>query len=154
MLFYNETPVEYNFGGSRARLLVPGEQTANAFCMLEIEAPAGRVTPMHQHANEDETVLMLEGELDVTVDGTPYRLERGASIVLPRGSRHQLINSSDAAARYLVICAPAGFDRFVDACADKVVNGEAPPLPDDAAKARMREAAARFEITLFAPPAK
>ncbi|WP_250467831.1 cupin domain-containing protein [Caballeronia sp. GAFFF2] len=154
MFMLNDNPVEYDFGGSRARLLVSGNHTDDAYCMLEMFSPAGRATPMHRHENEEETLLMLEGELDAIVDGTRHRLLAGSTAVLPRGSRHQLINSGAQTARYLVICTPAGFDRFVDACADAQSGQVVPHDPTDADKARMREAASRFGITLYAPAAK
>ena len=145
--------VEYNLGGSRTRILVSGAQTSNAYCVLEMQSPAGRATPAHRHENEDETLLMLEGELDVIVDGAQQRLVAGSTVVLSRGTRHQLINAGTQAARYLVICAPAGFDRFVQACADAQPAPIEPSAPTDADKARMREAATRFDITLYPPAA-
>jgi quercetin dioxygenase-like cupin family protein len=144
---------EYNFGGSRTRILISGTQTSDAYCVLEMRSPAGRATPTHHHDREDETLIMLEGQLDVIVEGARQTLQVGASVTLMRGIRHQLVNTSSEAARYLVVCAPAGFDRFVEACANPQ------PAPVDmvelnpADKARMREAASRFGITLYPPVA-
>jgi uncharacterized cupin superfamily protein len=149
----NDKPVEYDFGGSRTRLLVSGEHTEGAYCMLEIFAPAGRATPMHRHEREDETLFMLDGELEVMVDGTPHRLLSGSTIVLPRGTQHQFINRTEQTAHYLLICTPAGFERFVDACTDAHTEPVTPQAPSDADKARMRAAAADFGITLIPPPA-
>jgi uncharacterized cupin superfamily protein len=154
MFVVNDNPVEYDFGGSHTRLLVSGEHTGNAYCVLEMSSPPGRATPMHEHAHEDETLVMLEGELDTVVNGERRRLRAGSSITFLRGTRHQLINAGDRTARYMVICAPAGFDRFVDACAVAHTGVVATREPDDEDKARMRAAAARFGITLHAPVAK
>lgn len=153
MVTLNDTPIEYDFGGSRTRLLVSGERTGGAYCMFEIFAPAGRATPMHRHTSEDETLLMIDGELDVMVDGTHNRLRPGSTIVLPRGTEHQFINPTQQTVRYLLICTPAGFDGFVDACADANTTPVEPKPPTDADKVRMRAAAARFGITLIPPPA-
>jgi uncharacterized cupin superfamily protein len=140
--------IEYDFGGSRTRILVSGAQTADAYCVLEMVSPAGRATPTHHHDREDETLIMLEGELALVVEGTTRLLRRGASVTLTRGIRHQLLNSSDQPARYLVICAPAGFDRFVQACADPQPAPLEMREPTQVVKARMRDAAAQFGITL------
>jgi quercetin dioxygenase-like cupin family protein len=153
MFVINRTPTEYDFGGSRAKLLVSGEHSDGAYCMLEFFSPAGRATPTHRHQHEDETVLMLNGELDVNIEGTPHRLRPGDAVLLRRGTTHQLVNRSDHTAHYLVICAPAGFDRFVDACADVLSGPLDPQPPSEAAKARMRAAAPQFGITLLPPPA-
>jgi uncharacterized cupin superfamily protein len=143
--------VEYDFGGSRTRILVSGTQTSDAYCVLEMTSPAGRATPTHHHDREDETIVMLDGELELVIEGAPQTLQAGASMTLTRGTRHQLLNNATQPARYLVICAPAGFDRFVQACAKpQAASGEThEPTPAD--KAKMREAAARFGITLHPP---
>lgn len=153
MTYLNDAPIEYDFGGSRARLLVSGEQTAHAYCMLEISSPAGRSTPMHEHDYEDEVIIMLDGELEVMVDDERHLVKTGSSLMLPRGSRHQLINRTGSTSRYMVVCSPAGFERFVGACSDVLRSGMAPRVPDDAMKARMRTAAAQFGITLYPPAA-
>jgi quercetin dioxygenase-like cupin family protein len=151
MTYLNDAPIEYDFGGSRARLLVPGEQTANAYCMLEISSPAGRSTPMHEHEYEDEVIIMLDGELEVLVDDERHLVMTGSSLMLPRGSRHQLINKTGSTSRYMVVCSPAGFERFVGACSDALSSGMEPRVPEDAMKARMRTVAAQFGITLYPP---
>jgi len=154
MFVANDNPVEYDFGGSHTRLLVSGEHTGNAYCVLEMSSPPGRATPTHEHSREEETLVMLEGELDAVVDGERQRLHAGASITFKRGTRHQLINAGEKTARYMVICAPAGFDRFVDACADAQASVLVTREPGDDEKARMRAAALQFGITLHPPAAQ
>jgi quercetin dioxygenase-like cupin family protein len=151
MRFQNIQPVEYDFGGSRARMLVSGKQSAGSYCMLEIFSPAGRATPNHKHQHEDETIHILDGELSVDIEGTLHTLFTGETLHLRRGTAHQLINRSDRTARYLLICAPAGFDEFVETCADPLSAPFAPAPPSVEAKERMREAAPRFGLTLLAP---
>lgn len=151
MSFQNIKPVDYDFGGSHARLLVSGKQSAGSYCMIEIFSPAGRATPTHRHQHEDETIHMLEGELDVNIEGTTHTFRAGETLYLQRGTAHQLINRSDATARYLVICAPAGFDEFVEICADVLAAPYETAPPSDASKQKMRDAAPRFGITLLPP---
>lgn len=151
MPFQNIKPVDYDFGGSHTRLLVSGKHSAGSYCMIEIFSPAGRATPTHRHRNEDETIHMLEGELDVNIEGTTHTLRAGETVYLQRGTAHQLINRSAATARYLVICAPAGFDEFVETCADVLAAPYETAPPGDASKQRMRDAAPRVGITLLPP---
>jgi uncharacterized cupin superfamily protein len=154
MTFHIDAPLEYDFGGSRARLLASGAQTGNAYCMFDIYSPAGRATPMHQHQHEDETVTIIEGELEVIVDDRRIRLPEGSSVTLPRGSRHQLINPTANTCRYMVVCSPSGFERFVDACSDAQTPKVEPGVPDERVKARMRAAAESFGITIYPPAVK
>jgi quercetin dioxygenase-like cupin family protein len=143
--------IEYDFGGSRARILVSGTHTDDTYCVLDIASPAGRATPMHHHDNESETIVIAEGELKVVVNGTPHALRAGESMTLSRGERHQLINVGEHTARYIVICVPAGFDRFVQACADPQPTPAELHKLTDAVKARMFDAAARFGLTIYPP---
>lgn len=151
MRFQNIQPVDLDFGGSHARLLVSGVQSEGSYCMLEISSPAGRATPNHKHQHEDETIHILEGELSVDIEGALHTLRTGETLLLQRGTAHQLINRSDRAVRYLVICAPAGFDQFVEACAKPLsAPFEAAP-PSAELKEKMSAAAPRFGITLLPP---
>jgi hypothetical protein len=44
------------------------------------------MTPPHIHPNEDETFIVLEGELILTIDGTNHPGPAGSVISVPRGS--------------------------------------------------------------------
>ena len=151
MRFQNIKSADYDFGGSHARMLVSGKHSGGAYCMLEISSPAGRATPNHKHEHEDETIHMLDGELTVDIEGVLYVLTAGETLLLQRGTAHQLFNRSDRSARYLVVCVPAGFDEFVEMCAEPLSESAELAAPSDAAKARMRSAAPRFGITLLPP---
>lgn len=119
--------------------------------MIEISSPAGRATPTHRHQHDDETIHVLEGALDVKIEGTLHTVHAGETVVLQRGTAHQLINQTDKMARYLVICVPAGFDEFVESCSEVLTSPTDLPPPSDAAKDKMRAAAPRFGITLMPP---
>jgi len=47
----------------------------------------GAVVPEHQHAQE-QVVNVLEGELELVLDGVPHRLRPGDVLVVPSGARH------------------------------------------------------------------
>lgn len=59
----------------------------------------------HWHANEDEFVYVLEGELVLVTDGGEQVLGPGAAAGFPAGKEngHHLINRSDATAIYLEV---------------------------------------------------
>lgn len=151
MRFQNIPPIDYDFGGSHARMLVSGKQSAGSYCMLEITSPAGRATPDHKHEHEDETIHVLDGELSVNIEGNLHRVGAGETLFLQRGTAHQLINRSDRSARYLLICAPAGFDDFVEMCAEPLSAPFDIAAPSTMAKEKMRAAAPQFGITLLPP---
>ena len=140
---------EFVLAGIVMKRLLSGEQTAGQFCLLENKSGGNTRTPIHVHANDDETVYVIEGELTAVIDGRPRRLAAGESIFLPRGIPHQLVNMSGNPNRYILIGTPALFDRFVEEGGrelrpDEVVG---PPTPEEIE--RLHEAAPRFGITLL-----
>lgn len=66
----------------------------------------GRESSMrHWHTHEDEFVYLLEGEVVLISDAGEQRLQAGMCVGFAAGSGdgHQLVNRSDAPARYLEI---------------------------------------------------
>ncbi|WP_181969727.1 cupin domain-containing protein [Paraburkholderia sp. DHOC27] len=152
MFVLNTDAPEYNFAGTRVRLLMSGQQTGETFCMMEMFSPPGKGTPLHAHSREEETITMLEGTLDVLIEGETVKLHAGDTLLVPRNVPHRLANTGEVLSRYLVVCTPAGFDGFVGDCADAQTGPitATPPRPEDIA--RMREAAPRFGISLMPMP--
>ena len=101
---------------------------------------------MHRHRVDDETFLVLEGELRVEVDGQARAAGPGAVAFLPRGLAHAFVVTS-AQARYLTIHTPAGFDQFALAVGTSV--GQTSTPNDPAALAAM---AAEYGIEVLGPP--
>ena len=140
---------EFVLAGVVMKCLLTGEQTAGQFCLLENKSGGNTRTPIHVHANDDETVYVIEGELTAVIAGRPRRLAAGESIFLPRGIPHPRVNMSGTPNRDIWIGTPALFDRFVEEGghelrADEVVG---PPTPEEIEL--LREASSRFGITLL-----
>jgi mannose-6-phosphate isomerase-like protein (cupin superfamily) len=66
--------------------------------------------PIHQHAAEDDSFLMLDGELTFTVDGEEVVAGPGTFVLVPPEVPHTFANRGDEPARFLNVHAPAGFD--------------------------------------------
>lgn len=149
MTISTHSAVEYDFAGSRARVLLSGKDSGGAVSVMEMFAPPGKSTPMHAHAHEEETLIVLEGVVDVTVDGTVMQARAGENVLLPRVLPHRIANNGTEAARYLLVCAPAGFEAFIDSVAEAHSTPVTPTPPGPEQIARMRAAAGRFGITLL-----
>jgi mannose-6-phosphate isomerase-like protein (cupin superfamily) len=65
----------------------------------------------HTHREEDDSFLILEGEVTFTVEGEDVVAEAGTFVLVPPGIEHTFANRSDRPAKILNIHAPAGFDR-------------------------------------------
>jgi uncharacterized cupin superfamily protein len=67
--------------------------------------PGGWSSQRHWHSDEDEFVLVLQGELKLVEDDGPVLLRAGECAAFPKGSGngHHLINESSAVAVYLEV---------------------------------------------------
>ena len=142
-------PTEFDFVGVRMKLLLSGTETGNQFSLFENTSAGASQTPVHLHAGDDETLYVLEGEMEAVIAGQRHVVQAGETVFLPRGVPHQLMNASGRSTRYLLLCTPAGFEKFVAEAGQVRPAGSqpAPPSPEDVA--RLRDAAPRFGITLL-----
>ena len=88
---------------------------------LEVEAtydPGGGPPPNHLHPAQDEHFEVLEGSMQVVVDGEERALAAGDVLDIPRDTPHQMWNAADAPARVRWETRPRGrtedFFRAVD----------------------------------------
>jgi mannose-6-phosphate isomerase-like protein (cupin superfamily) len=129
--------------------LVSGEQTEGAFCLFENRSDGHTKTPIHIHADDDETIYVIEGQLTAVVDGEPRTLSAGDSVVLKRGIPHQLMNPGDQRVRYILIGSPSLFEQFVAEGGRELRSGEVAGPPNAADLERLKTAAPKFGITLL-----
>jgi quercetin dioxygenase-like cupin family protein len=95
----------------RTNVLLRSEQSGGHVSMIEIVVPAHNAgPPLHTH-DFDEAFYLLEGELIFQVEDELITKRAGELAFAPRNVAHALANHSDADARYLLICTPAGFER-------------------------------------------
>lgn len=79
---------------------------------LEVEATyaaGSQAPPNHFHPAQDEEFEILEGSMQVRIDGAPERtLREGETLDVPRGTPHTMWNGGDVPARTRWITRPAG----------------------------------------------
>jgi len=95
----------------RADVLLHGEETGGYVSATEIVVPPHSTgPPLHTHGF-DEVFYMQEGELVFQVEEALVTKGAGELLFAARNVAHTLANHSDAPARYLLVCTPAGFER-------------------------------------------
>ena len=95
----------------RSNVLLQGEETGGHVSVTEIVVPPHSAgPPLHTH-DFDEAFYLLENELIFQVDEDLVTRDAGDLVFAPRNVAHALANHSDAPARYLLVCTPAGFER-------------------------------------------
>jgi quercetin dioxygenase-like cupin family protein len=80
--------------GETVTYLETSEETGGAHSRLELVAKPGGGVPMHQHADHDEVIEVIEGELEVTMNGTTRRFGPADRVLIPRGTTHRWCNPS------------------------------------------------------------
>jgi mannose-6-phosphate isomerase-like protein (cupin superfamily) len=140
---------EFVLAGVLMKRLLSGAETDGQFCLFENRSGGASRTPIHVHADDDETIYMMEGEMQAIIGGETKIISAGETLFLKRGVPHQLMNVSGSPMRYILLCTPSGFDGFLAAGGRERDEGTeiVPPTADDIA--RMKSAAPRFGITLM-----
>jgi quercetin dioxygenase-like cupin family protein len=140
------------FLGALSQVRLSGEQTGGALSLTDNLARRGNASPVHVHDRDDETFLLLDGELRVLVGEDDHTAGSGTVAVLPRRLRHAYVVTS-ATARFLSLHTPGGFEQFaaeVGEPAQALTLPAEPAGPPDLAA--LAQAAARHGITILAPP--
>ncbi len=99
-------------------VLLRSEESDGVVSLVHNTVPANWPGPfLHRH-DFDEAFYVLEGELVFQVEDELIVKRAGETAFAPRGVAHTLTNRSDAPARYLLVCTPAGFERSFARMAD------------------------------------
>jgi quercetin dioxygenase-like cupin family protein len=76
--------------------------------------PGERGASPHVHRHHSDAFLVLEGELEITFEDGPLSAVAGTFVLIPPDVVHSFDNTSDAAARFFNIHAPAcGFGEYL-----------------------------------------
>ena len=82
LVIVDTLPAREIFPGLRARLIHTDRVTHSW-----VEVDAGATFPEHHHPHE-QIVTVLEGELELVVEGKVHRLKSGTVFVIPPNARH------------------------------------------------------------------
>src|ERR1700730_9070265 len=97
--------------GDTYTILVPGQDTAGRYCLIDMLVPPGGGPPRHRHDFE-EMFSVIEGEIEVTFRGAKSLLRVGEAAHIPANAPHEFHNVSQRPASLLCMCSPAGQEKF------------------------------------------
>lgn len=81
--------------------------TGQAFEMYELALGVASVDD-HIHRHMDETITVLEGEIEFRAGGRKWLRPAGSVAFIPRGMHHGFSNLGPAPARVLIVFSPSG----------------------------------------------
>ena len=107
----------YEMGRMRAVFKADQEETAGRYSISEWWLdPNTRGPGAHAHA-DDHIYYVIEGALDLMIDGHWSVLERGGYAIIPGGTSHDFANRSATKTGFISLNTPAGFEARMPAIA-------------------------------------
>ncbi len=130
--------------------LATTEETDGAYFVLEGMVPPDAGPPPHIHHDQDESFYVVEGQLEIMVDGEVREAKAGDFVHVSKGSPHSFFNRSQIVATFV----PAGnAEKFFREAMDETTDRNAtPPSLDDAMIQRMMAAAEHNGVEILPPP--
>ena len=95
------------------RLLAGTEDTGGSFTLIRSTTPPGDSTPLHRHADMDESFYVLRGSYTVTCGDDVFEASAGEFVHLPRGLPHKYVAGPEGGEK-LIVGHPAGLEQFFD----------------------------------------
>lgn len=135
---------------------VTADETAGTYGISEHLLTAASNPPRHVHHDEEEAFYVLDGELDLHVDGTVQRCRPGSFALVPRGVEHAFQVVTDTVRMLVIGSSPApttagGMQAFFAAAgspaAERVLPEPAAPDPE-----ALGATAAAHGIAITGPP--
>lgn len=88
-------------------------ETIGDYALLEVSVTPGIPgPPPHYHVDAPELFHLIEGQMEVMVDGTWHGLTTGESIMVPQNSVHSFRNIGEKESRFITTWSPRGFEGF------------------------------------------
>jgi quercetin dioxygenase-like cupin family protein len=129
------------YGGGTHTWKVTADESGGSFFLFEDEMTEGKMTPWHCHPDSDELAYVIEGEIEVNIDGRVERVGAGGVIMTPRGVSHafQVVSPK---ARILALQTPGSAEAFYYGASEPAADVEGEVDFD-----RIRDLAASTGIT-------
>jgi quercetin dioxygenase-like cupin family protein len=130
----------------------PGEVDGK-YCLVEALVPKGLGAPPNSHAGETEGFYVIDGEIDMMIDGSPRRCGAGSFVKIPDGAVHAFAGASERPARILIVNAPGHMhERFFTGIGTPVAEDTSePPAPSVPDLALVAAIAGEVGMTILPP---
>lgn len=115
------------FGGGLHTWKLLAEETDDAFFLFEDTMVKDKTTPLHVHPEATEMTYVIDGEIEIQVDGVRSRVRSGGMSLVPKGVAHAFIVVSTEA-RLITVQSPG-------AVGQAFYRGASVPAVDDTADA-------------------
>jgi quercetin dioxygenase-like cupin family protein len=115
-------------GGVGVKFKISGDQTGNAFSIVEHPVEPRTLVPPHVHHDTDEYSYVVEGQFGARIGDEIFLADKGDYILKPREIPHAFWNPTDKPARLVEIISPAGFEKFFAEAAELFKGASPDPV--------------------------
>lgn len=134
-----------NVLGDSVTIKLPSAHSPNGMSIVSVTVPPGSFLPPVAHKTEEEVYFVLDGRLNMHLDGEEILLNRWDMAHVPPGIFHGYRNDTDQPVHFLSWTVGGPMDRFFVEMSRSVKA-----LPQDGA--RMAALLDEFGITMPGPP--
>lgn len=112
----NDRTIDNPVTGQRAIFIETARESGGARSVMDVATTPGGGVLLHRHADHEEWIDVLEGEIELTMDGVTWRAGAGEHIVIAAGAVHSWRNpSADRVLRFRGVITPGhpGFEAVL-----------------------------------------
>ena len=117
---------DIDLGNFRMSLKASGDDTSEAYSLLEADEPPNFGPPMHIHHDAAEAFYVISGEYLIFIEDEEFVCPAGSFVHIPAGIRHGFRVGS-APSRKLNIYAPAAMVGYFDELSTALARGDTDP---------------------------
>ena len=109
---------------------VTQDMVGGAYCALRQSVVPGQLFWPHIHAQEDQVIVVLTGELGVRVGDNEWVTSAGQVAFLPKGIPHTIWNSGTVTVGVIEISSPGSYDSYFAAVGEMTASGDLSGRPE------------------------
>ena len=96
-----------NLPGRKVKVLVGNEKISSKYMSVGItELPPHKEMIPHTHKEEEEIIVVIQGNGKVKVGDSVEKLEPNTAVVFPKGKSHMIINESNEVMKFIFCFSP------------------------------------------------
>ncbi len=114
--------------GHLMSLLVTSKETGGKYALLRATERRGLEPPPHTHTREDETFLILKGEVTYTVGGQTFNAKEGDVMFLPKNIQHSFKIQTETL-ETMILLNPGGLENYFVEMSKPAEELQLPPMP-------------------------
>ena len=108
--------------GERFKVQTSSAETDGAYLILEVRADPRIGVPLHVHDREEEHFIVVEGTLQLAVDGWTQDFPAGTSVTVRKGMAHAWCNLTESPVHFIAVFTPGHIEGLFRAVAAKTVD--------------------------------